>query len=408
MRSSELKVAGLPLAITLAIQALVSMAAVTLPVLAPAAAADIGVASTYLGVFVALLFLTAMVSSATSGNLILRYGAIRVSQACLASCALGLAATATASIPMFVVGAVLIGMAYGPLNPASSHILVRTTPPRLMALTFSLKQTGVPLGAAMAGAVVPRLERWSDWSSATLIVAAACAVVALLAQRVRSRLDDDRQPRREFSYGSMSEPLVLLFRSRRLLQLAIASCIFMGIQLCLVTYLVAYLTGELGMTLIAAGLAMSATQAAGIVGRVMWGVVADRFVRPRMLLGLLGIGMSIGAVATSLVQSGWPYGAVIAALAVFGCTAIGWNGVYLAEVARLSPAGTVGAMTGASMSVTYLGVVLGPPAFGAVVSFVGSFSTGYLLVGFIALACAIVLVVSQRMETRSTLEETPA
>ena len=35
-------------------------------------------------------------------------------------------------------------------------------------------------------------------------------------------------------------------------------------------------------------------------------------------------------------------------IAVFGMTAIGWNGVQLSEVARHAPAGQAGAVTGAS------------------------------------------------------------
>lgn len=383
------------------------MAAVTVPILAPVVTAEIGVASTELGVFVGVIFLTAMASSAGSGHLILRFGAIRTSQACLILCALGLAATAVAHVPLFLAGAILIGMAYGPLNPASSHILARTTPHSLMALTFSLKQTGVPLGAALAGAAVPQLERWAGWKVAVLGVAVACAAVALLSQRLREALDDDRDPRRQFSYRSLLEPLGLLLGSRPLAQLAVASGIFMAIQFCLVTYLVTYLTTELDMNLVTAGLAMTAAQTAGIVGRIAWGAMADRLVRPRLLLGMLGLGMALGAAATSALDASWPLAAIVLPIGLFGATAIGWNGVYLAEVARLSPTGKVGMVTGASMSVTYLGVVLGPAVFGAIAHAAGTFATAFRIAAFAAVACGIALVVSLSLERRENSEPTP-
>ena len=65
----------------------------------------------------------------------------------------------------------LIGLGYGPITPASSHVLARTASPRRMALTFSLKQTGVPLGAALAGAALPLLAVGSGWRTALLSVA---------------------------------------------------------------------------------------------------------------------------------------------------------------------------------------------------------------------------------------------
>jgi len=404
MGSVAPRAAGLALAITLAIQAFVSMAAVTVPVLAPAIAADMGIASAHLGMFVGLVFLTAMASSASSGDVILRFGALRTSQACLALSAAGLAAAATGHLPLFALGAVLIGLAYGPLNPASSQILVRTTPRHLMSLTFSLKQTGVPVGAALAGAVVPQLERWGGWESGLLAVAVACAFVALASQSVREGFDDDRQPGRRISYRSVIEPLALLMRSRPLVQLAVASCVFMGVQLCLVTYLVIYLTDELGMSLISAGLALSVAQVAGIVGRIAWGAIADRFMRPRLLLALLGAGMAIASVATSFLDPGWPYAVAMVPIALFGATAIGWNGVYLAEVARLAPAGKVGTITGASMSITYLGVVVAPPAFGALVTWLGAFSGGFRAAAVAALAMSAALILSFRTRPRGELQ----
>jgi hypothetical protein len=49
--------------------------------------------------------------------------------------------------------------------------------------------------------------------------------------------------------------------------------------------------------------------------------------------------------------------AILATSAVFGATAIGWNGVMLSEVARLAPAHRVGAITGAFGFVTFGGVM---------------------------------------------------
>ena len=74
--SAEGKGSGVvfPLAITLAIQALVAMASITVPVLAPAASADTGIALAYLGVFMAFIYIGGMGSSLASGDFILRYG----------------------------------------------------------------------------------------------------------------------------------------------------------------------------------------------------------------------------------------------------------------------------------------------------------------------------------------------
>ena len=140
-----------PLAATLAVQLLVSMAVVTVPVLAPELAVATGVPVGYIGLFIALVYGSSMAVSLVSGTLVQRLGAIRLSQYCLAACAAGLACTATGVPVLLLAGAVLLGVGYGPVTPASSHVLAKTTPPGMMALVFSLKQTGVPLGGALAG-----------------------------------------------------------------------------------------------------------------------------------------------------------------------------------------------------------------------------------------------------------------
>ena len=80
-----------PLAATLAVQALVAMAVVTVPVLAPELAGATGLPAGYIGIFIAVVYAASMAASLVSGTLIQRYGAIGLSQACLVTCAAGLA-----------------------------------------------------------------------------------------------------------------------------------------------------------------------------------------------------------------------------------------------------------------------------------------------------------------------------
>ncbi|WP_299365737.1 MFS transporter, partial [uncultured Paracoccus sp.] len=81
------------------------------------------------------------------------------------------------------------GLGYGPITPSSSHLLARTTPPHRMGLTFSLKQTGVPLGGAMAGILVPPVVAGWGWQAALMMVSALCVGMAALSQPVRNGLD---------------------------------------------------------------------------------------------------------------------------------------------------------------------------------------------------------------------------
>src|SRR3954454_8332818 len=104
-----------PLTITLAIQSLVTMALLTLPSMAPRVAQALAISPAYLGLYIALAYAGAMTASLAAGAAVARYGAIRVSQAGLVLCAIGLGICATASLTAMAVGAVMIGLGYGPI-----------------------------------------------------------------------------------------------------------------------------------------------------------------------------------------------------------------------------------------------------------------------------------------------------
>jgi MFS family permease len=385
-----------PLLLTLVIQAMVAMALLTLPVMAPVVAEAMQVSPALVGLYVSVTYAGAMVSTLMGGATVARLGAIRVSQWGLLLCALGLLLCAVPWFPAMVLGAVLIGLGYGPITPASSHLLARTTPAHQMSLVFSLKQTGVPLGSMLAGAIVPPLLLVMNWHASLAAVALVCVLCAWVSQGLRSELDSDRQPDTLVQWRSLIQPIRLVLAHRALLIMASCSFMFSMVQLSLTTYLVTFLHDDLSYGLVAAGLALSVTQMGGIGGRIAWGYVADRWLGARRMLLLLASMMALGALASAFLTTDTPQAAVVAILVAFGASAIGWNGVYLAEVARRAPAGMASMATGGTLAFTFLGVVVGPPMFGALSGLFGSYRAGFVGLMVMASVSGMVLHGSQR------------
>ena len=381
----------LPLLATLFIQAMVAMALLTLPVMAPVAAKALEVSPALVGVYVAITYAGAMFASLTSGTTVSRLGPIRVSQLGLILCAIGLCLCAVPWLPAIGLGALLIGLGYGPITPASSQILARTTQPSQMALVFSIKQTGVPVGAMMAGAIVPSLMLGIDWQWSLVAVAMACVVSAALSQPLREALDDLRQASLTFQMSTLTTPLRMVLGHRALSTMAACSFMFSMVQMSLTTYLVTYLHDDLDYGMVSAGLLLSVTQMGGIGGRIAWGLVADRWLGAQKTLALLAILMASSALATALLMPTLPLWGIWAILLVFGASAIGWNGVYLAEVARQAPEGKASVATGGTLTFTFLGVVIGPPLFGALSSAFGTYRAGFLALVITSSLCAWVL-----------------
>ena len=386
--------AWVALAATLAIQVYVALAATAAPVLAPVVAPAFGVGPELVGVFVGLVYVASMAMSLVAGGLVARYGAIRVSQACVLLCALGLAlvpiaAAFPAGVVLLAIAPLVIGAGYGPITPASSQVLARTAPPSRMALTFSIKQTGVPAGAALGGAILPALTLAIGWRGALASIAAIGIVVLLAAQPIRSDLDRIRDRGYRMSLAGITKPLAKVFASPILAELALASFFYAALQVSLTSFLVVYLTQALGWSLVGAGLALTIATLAGVAGRILWGAVADRYVPPRMLLALLGTLAGLCSLATAAYPADGPVTPLLILIASFGATAIGWNGVQLAEIARHAPPGEAGAITGASGFITFGGVVFGPSSFGLLAGISGSYRTGFFAIGAAALASGI-------------------
>jgi sugar phosphate permease len=191
---------------------------------------------------------------------------------------------------------------------------------------------------------------------------------------------------------SVVQPLRLIFEHPSLRALSMTSFLFAVCQMSLMAYLVTFLFEDLGWSLVAAGVALTVAQAGGVIGRILWGYVADRWLSPTMMLIVIALMLTFGAVGTALLRPDSSPWILFPVLVIFGASAIGWNGVFLAEIARLAPAGQASVATGGTLCITFLGVVLGPPLFGVLAGILKSYGTSYGVLGLFGLIITVLLV----------------
>jgi MFS family permease len=384
------RAAGLPaaLAATTACQALATLAVFVLPVLAPAATRDLGVPPHLIGWQVALLYVFASAGSGLSGGLLARWGPARTTQAAMAAVAAGCVLIALGGLPGVVAGSALIGAGYGQTNPAASQVLSRLASPARRNMVFAVKQTGVPIGAALAGLLLPTLSLSLGWRGAALLAAAAAALAVLGLSALRRAWDAVRDPAAPLRGGTGSA-LRELRASPGLVALAAVGALYAAIQLALGAYTVTMLVAEFGWGAVAAGAAASLVQAMGAVARLAWAWLADRWRAGMRVLALIGLVSAAAAMLLPLAV-GWPAAAVLALIAVLGFSAAGWNGVLMAEAARVAPPGRAGAATGGVLACTFAGVVAGPSLFALVVGLAGGYSLAFALLAVLPLAGAVI------------------
>jgi MFS family permease len=377
---------------TTAIQIAASAALLTMPAVAPLVAADLGLPTSLVGTYLSLVYVGAAAAALVGGTAVMRIGALRLSQLSLVFCALGLLLGLWPATALVAVSAVILGIGYGPITPASSHLLARTASPARLAITFSIKQTGVPAGAALAGLVVPPLALVAGWRGAVAAVAVLALLILLAAQPLRAPLDGDRRRDARFSLAQFAAALRLVAATPALRTMAAVSFVYAGLQMCVSGFIVAYLAEEVGLSLVTAGLGLTVANVAGVVARIAWGLFADRVLPPRATLALLGVLMAAGSAATAMFTAAWPLAAMLAVVAALGGTAIGWNGVYLAETARVAPRGQAALATGGCLFFTYVGVVCCPFLFGLLQRLSGSYALCFAAAAAVYATVAAVLV----------------
>ncbi len=390
--STSLRGVAWPLSAMMLVQAMTTMGVVTVPVLAPAIAAALAVGSSSVGPYQSLAYAGAAVLTLMSGSLVRRHGGVRVNQASVMVSAAGLALTVIGTLPVIALGALLVGMGYGLATPGASHVLARVCPAAHRGLVFSIKQSAVPVGGLLAGVLLPPVAERFGWATAVLLSAALVAVSAAIIQPLREGVDDDRDPAHRVGLGAPGQAVRMVLSTPALRPVALAAFSFAAMQLSLFAFLVTYLVERAGRDLVQAGLVFAAMQAAGVVARVAWGWVSDRLLPARPLLGLLGVGVIVTTLAATAFSPGWSLAALTAVAVAMGLTAVGWNGVYLAEVARVVPLDQVGTATGGVLMFTFAGVAFGPATFGATVALTGSYAAAFLVMDALVLVTVVALL----------------
>ncbi|HKU98367.1 MAG TPA: MFS transporter [Vineibacter sp.] len=350
-------------------------------ILAPAAAPALGVAADDVAYYVSAVYLVSIYAAMAGGPMALRLGPIRLTQCGLAISAMACLLLASGHVALAALSAIILGLGGGPLTAASSQILARVTPARLSNLTFSIKQSGVPLGYALAGALIPISVELHGWQAVAAAIAGICVMTALALQPLRPLYDTGSVATGRLlpTYQQIVDPLKLAWSDPVLRRLCLAAMFFSAMQATIVNFTVLYGVNGLLLDYVAAGILLSFATAAGMVGRVFWGALADATRRPLAMLVALGGIMALGGLAMAAAHGGWPSWLLHGVAVVLGGTAIGWNGVFISECARRAPPGRAGEFVGATSFFVFLGPVIWPVLFRGILYATHSYAAGFAI-----------------------------
>jgi MFS family permease len=360
-------------------------------VIAPAIITDLRIDPAWIGIYFALTAASSLVAQLGCGSFIVRHGAMRMSQLSLIMVAAGTALAALGTPLALILSAIICGGGGAVSTPASSHLLSRVSSPQYLPLVFSIKQTAVPAGLLLAGALGPLLTEWKDWRFTMLLSAAACVVYALMLQPLCKIFDTDRVPTRTFQFSDFRTTFDAVLATPNLRALSFACLAFNGLQATVTAYFVVYLT-TIGYTPVAAGFVFSVAVAVAVPGRILWGWLGSTHVTPRRMMAGLALGMGGSAALLALCNAGWPTLMIGLIACVLSATALSWHGILLAETARAAPDDMRGGVTGGVLSFGQVGAFSLPLMYSGLLNVTGSYGIGFVICGVPALLVGVQLL----------------
>lgn len=379
-----------------AVQAAVAMGTFALSVLAPQLDVDVRA----LGFIGSALFATGAVSSLMSGWLIRRMGDLPLAALCMFAVMAAMALLAGGATGSGIqawslwLAVLLLGLAFGPETPASASVLARVTPPERRPWVFSIRQTGNQMGAMAGSLLLPMLMLHSAAGPFMLVAVFAVSVGTWCLALVRS---DGGPPGMETP--DRGNGLREVAASPLLQLLTLTMIVYMATQVCLNFFVMSHAVRHWQLAVPVAAGWVALMQASGLAGRLFWGRVAQRpgVSSARLLAGL---GLMMGA--SGLVLFLWPGTPPTSALAVLfmltGFSASGWNGVMVAEIARVAGVERAGAVTGAVLLFGYSGLAVAPLVFAGVGNALGT-DMAYAMMLSATSAVAMLLLSRSRATT---------
>lgn len=354
----------------------VSLIGQAYPTLAPFIRADLGLSLTAVGLLNTFIYIGTMLGSLPSGWLTDKFGSRAVMiVGTLIGAGLAVAVAVLArSQWMFIPLLFLVGLVVASATPAGAQAVAQSFPPERRGLVIGLRQMAVPLGGALAAAILPAVAHFAGWRWASVVAALLAVVAALVAARLYYESLPAKAPPR-----GARPALTQVLRERNILLAAIAGVTLPTGQFVMITYLILFLKERYGIPELTGAVLLTTAQFAGAFSRVFWSWLSDMMGGQRKPLLVMMVGLAgLFALVLAWLPPGTPLLLKALVVVLYGATALGWQGLHFSLLTELSPPGWEGRVVGFGLIFTSIGIALAPPLFGLLVDLTRNYALGWI------------------------------
>ncbi len=358
-----------------------------------------------LGLLVSVAQLAPLAGLLVAGELLDRYGerwvvgigAGTVGLAlCTGSLAPGYAALLTA---LFVVG-----MGYSTVQPGGSKSVASWFDASQRGFAMGVRQAGLPLGAALASAVLPFVAVEFGWRATLLTGGFVALLGAGLFTGCHRRPpappapDAPKDEEAPLPLAAQLRARLRMLREPSTVKIMLSGTSLVSVQcgVGMLTVLHLHRTASVGAG--TAALILVASQAAGVAGRICLAAWSDRSRSGRCAVVLVCMVAVLAGLTVLMTPAGRSPAVASGVFVWLGFFGFGWYGPWVAYVTEAAPPGRTGFALGLAMSVNQIAIIGVPPLLGLLADLTGSFTPAWAL---LCLLTAVALAVTARAELRT-------
>ena len=296
----------------------------------------------------------------------------------------------------------LSGLGFSIITPSATKAVIHATSQEKRAFSMGFTQSGFGLGGILGASILPFLGERIGWRVAVQIAALMVLFTGYSVYKLyhdgenRNKTIDTTTAAMEEKKYSFSERLSSIIANKPLFRICFSGILFGISEGALLSHFVVFLTEDIMISKVAAGLSFATLHMGGMVGLIMWGFFSDRFFRADRRIGIFLIGLSSGIMYLFFglfVFRPFQNQALIFIFSfLFGFLVLGWTGAYLTTVGEIAGDGQAGIATGLTLLFVRGAMIIAPPIFGLIADINGSYRYSWLIYSFIIIGMSFLFL----------------
>ncbi|MEK5529729.1 MULTISPECIES: MFS transporter [unclassified Viridibacillus] len=281
----------------------------------------------------------------------------------------------------------LVGIWYGSAQTGGSTAIVKWFPDKHRGLALGIRQTGIPIGGALASVLLTYTYYHYELSAVHIvqgIFAIAGGLLFLVAYH---------EPKENIATASKSvsfkEKMNTIKNNKALYPIYIVGIVMMSLQMIIIAHFMSYLHIEGDYSLTQAGEYLSLILIGGMVGRVAIAWVSDQFFeqnREKLLFLVMVVTVVLTVILPLVINA-----KLVMLLFCFllGFVAIGWYSLFIACITEQSDPRYIGLTVSSALTLNQVFIVIAPSLFGLIVNILNSYQIALYIAGIIVALGAI-------------------